>query len=133
MMFFLVDCIYRRYHTRSIVEINGILNFTPNLAISVIFMTIFFAGLPGTLKYVVEFYIFSGFLEISPSSCFILMLIANSVGLIGFSKCWYNLVFGGKKDVFHTFPLDLTFKELYILFYCFFFLFFFSFFPIFFF
>jgi NADH:ubiquinone oxidoreductase subunit 4 (subunit M) len=87
MMFFLVDCIYRRYHTRSIVEINGILHFTPNLAIYVIAMTIFFAGLPGTLKYVVEFYIFSGFLEISPSSCFLLMTIANAVGLIGFSKC----------------------------------------------
>jgi NADH-quinone oxidoreductase subunit M len=87
MMFFLVDCIYRRYHTRSIVEINGILNFTPNLAINVIFMTIFFAGLPGTLKYVVEFYIFSGFIEISPSSCLILMTIANAIGLIGFSKC----------------------------------------------
>jgi len=129
MMFFLVDCIYRRYHTRSIVEINGILHFTPNLAIFVIAMTIFFAGLPGTLKYVVEFYIFSGFLEISPTSCFILMCAANAVGLIGFSKCWYNLVFGGRKDIFHVFPLDLTFKEIYMLVYCFFFLFFFSFFP----
>jgi NADH:ubiquinone oxidoreductase subunit 4 (subunit M) len=69
------------------VEINGILHYTPNLAIAVIFMTIFFAGLPGTLKYIVEFYIFSGFLEISPSICFFLMLIANAVGLIGFSKC----------------------------------------------
>lgn len=129
MMFFLVDCIYRRYHTRSIVEINGILHFTPNLAIFIVLMTIFFAGLPGTLKYVVEFYIFSGFLEISPTTCFILMCVANAVGLIGFSKCWYNLIFGGRRDVFHVFPLDLTFKEIYILFYCFFFLFFFSFFP----
>ena len=133
LMFFLVDCLYRRYHTRSLVEINGILHFTPNLAISIILMTIFFAGLPGTLKYVVEFYIFSGFLEISPSSTFILMIIANAFGLIGFSKCWYNLIFGGRKDVFHTFPLDLTFKEIYILFFFFFFLFFFSFFSFFFF
>jgi len=129
LMFFLVDCLYRRYHTRSLVEINGILHFTPNLAISIIIMTIFFAGLPGTLKYVVEFYIFSGFLEISPSSTFILMIIANAFGLIGFSKCWYNLVFGGRKDVFHAFPLDLTYKEIYTLFFSFFFLFFFTFFS----
>lgn len=127
LMFFLVDCLYRRYHTRSLVEINGILHFTPNLAISIIIMTIFFAGLPGTLKYIVEFFIFSGFLEISPSSTFLLMFIANAFGLIGFSKCWYNLVFGAKKDVFHAFPLDLTFKEFYILLFSFFFLFFFSF------
>jgi len=87
LMFFLVDCLYRRYHTRSLVEINGILHFTPNLAFTVILMTIFFAGLPGTLKYIVEFYIFSGFLEISPTVTFILMITANAFGLIGFSKC----------------------------------------------
>jgi len=86
MMFYIVDCVYRRYHTRSIVEINGLLHYTPNLAITVLLMTIFFAGLPGTLKYIVEFYIFSGFLEISPSITFLLMLIANALGLIGFSK-----------------------------------------------
>ena len=129
IMFFLVDCIYRRYHTRSIVEINGILQFTPNLAIYIIIMTVFFSGLPGTLKYIVEFYIFSGFLEISPSICFILMFIANGLGLIGFNKCWYNLIFGGFKNVFHNFPLDLTIKEIFYFFYCFIFLFFFSFFS----
>ena len=128
MMFFLVDCIYRRYHTRSIIEINGILHFTPNLALFILGMIVFFAGLPGTLKYTVEFYIFSGFLEFSPTSCFILMCMANTFGLIGFSKCWYNLVFGGHKNVFHGFPLDLTFKEIFVLFFCFFFLFFFVFF-----
>jgi hypothetical protein len=57
------------------------------------------------------------------------MLIANAVGLIGFSKCWYNLIFGGQKEVFHAFPIDLTLKETFILFFCFFFLFFFSFFS----
>jgi NADH-quinone oxidoreductase subunit M len=132
LMFYLVDCLYRRYHTRSLVEINGILHFTPNLALVIIFMTVFFAGLPGTLKYIVEFYIFSGFLEISPSSTFLLMLIANAFGLIGFSKCWYNLIFGGRKDVFHSMPLDLTYKEIYIFTFCFYFLFSFSFFAFFF-
>ena len=128
MMFYIVDCVYRRYHTRSIVEINGLLHYTPNLAIVILLMTIFFAGLPGTLKYIVEFYIFSGFLEISPSITFILMLVANALGLIGFSKNWYNLTFGAKKEVFHSFPIDLSFKEIYIFSFCFFFLFFFYFF-----
>jgi len=86
LMFFLVDCLYRRFHTRSIVELNGILHLTPNLAISVVLMLVFFAGLPGTIKFISEFYIFSGFLELSPISCFTLMFIANVIGLIGFSK-----------------------------------------------
>lgn len=87
LMFFLVDCIYRRFHTRSLVEINGILQLTPNLGISILLMCIFFAGLPGTIKFISEFYLFSNFLEISPFACLILMFLANVLGLIGFSKC----------------------------------------------
>jgi multicomponent Na+:H+ antiporter subunit A len=87
LMFFIVDCVYRRYRTRSIVEINGILHLTPNLGISIILMVVFFAGLPGTIKFISEFYLFSSFFEISPFMCIMLMLIANVFGLIGFSKC----------------------------------------------
>jgi hypothetical protein len=58
-----------------------------------------------------------------------LMTIANAIGLIGFSKCWYNLIFGAKKEIFHVFPLDMTFKENFIMLYCFFFLFIFCFFS----
>jgi len=87
LMFYLVDCIYRRFHTRSLIEINGIFNVTPNLGISILFMIIFFAGLPGTLKFTVEFYIFSALMAVSPLLCLFLMFVANVIGLIGFSKC----------------------------------------------
>jgi NADH:ubiquinone oxidoreductase subunit 4 (subunit M) len=86
-MFFIVDCVYRRYRTRSIVEINGILHLTPNLGIAIILMVVFFAGLPGTIKFISEFYLFSAFFEISPMMCILLMFLANVLGLIGFSKC----------------------------------------------
>lgn len=58
LMFFLVDCIYRRFHTRSIYNLSGLLIETPNLAICIVAMVIFFSGLPGTLKFICEFYIF---------------------------------------------------------------------------
>ena len=128
LMFFLVDCVYRRYHTRSLVEINGILHLTPNLGISILTMCVFFSGLPGTIKFISEFYIFSGFLEVSPIACFILMFMANVLGLIGFSKCWFNAVFGMHKKNMKYLPLDLTSKELLIILFCFAFLLFFSFF-----
>ena len=118
LMFFLVDCLYRRYHTRSIVEITGMLHLTPNLAISIVLMLIFFAGLPGTIKFISEFYIFSGFLELSPILCFILMFIANVIGLVGFSKAWFNSIFGMTRKYKNTIITDLSFKELYIIFYC---------------
>jgi NADH:ubiquinone oxidoreductase subunit 4 (subunit M) len=69
------------------VEVNGILHLTPNLGIAILFMCVFFSGLPGTIKFITEFYIFSGFLEISVFSFFFLMFVANVFGLIGFSKC----------------------------------------------
>jgi len=129
LMFFLVDCLYRRYHTRSIVELNGILHLTPNLAISIVLMLIFFAGLPGTIKFISEFYIFSGFLELSPILCFILMFIANVIGLVGFSKAWFNVIFGMTRKYKYMVITDLSYKELYIIFYCLIFLFFFSYFS----
>lgn len=127
LMFFLVDCIYRRYHTRSLTSLSGILHLTPNLGISIIIMVIFFSGLPGTLKFISEFYLFAGLIEISATTCFLIMFIANVIGLIGFSKCWFNAIFGINFNLNHQGFLDLTVKELFIVFYCFFFLFFFSF------
>ena len=127
LMFFLVDCIYRRYHTRSLINLSGILQLTPNLGIAILVMVIFFSGLPGTLKFISEFYLFSGIIEISTSTCFFIMFIANVIGLIGFSKCWFNSVFGINYNISQNAFLDLTFKEIFIIFYCFFFLFFFSF------
>jgi len=129
LMFFVVDCIYRRFFTRSIIEINGLLQINPNLSFLIILMIIFFAGLPGTLKFVVEFYIFAGLLELSLVLTFVLIFVANVLGLIGFSKNWFNLIFGISKKNFKVLPLDLTYKEIYISFLCFAFLLFFSFFT----
>ena len=87
-------------------------------------MLIFFSGLPGTIKFISEFYIFSGLLEYSPTICFLLMFIANVLGLIGFSKPWFNSIFGMPKKNTKYLPLDITIKELYIIVYCFFLMFF---------
>jgi hypothetical protein len=57
------------------------------------------------------------------------MFVANVLGLIGFSKSWFNAVFGMPKKNTKYLPMDLTFKELYIILYCYFFLFIFSYFS----
>jgi hypothetical protein len=43
------------------------------------------------------------------------MFTANVVGLIGFSKAWFNSVFGLSKKHLNAIPMDLTFKEIYII------------------
>jgi len=86
IFFFLVDTISRRFYTRNIVEINGILHLTPNLGIVILLSCIFYSGLPGTLKFISEIYIFSGLLDITPLSTIIVLFVANFFGLLGFSK-----------------------------------------------
>lgn len=127
-MFFMVDCIYKRFHTRSIVSINGIFSLCPNLAISILVMLVCFSGLPGTVKYTVEFLLFGGLMEYSLLFCFLIMVTANILGLIGFSKNWFNAIFGLKIKKVTYAVLDLTAKELLIVCILVFFLFYFSFF-----
>lgn len=110
-MFFTVDCIYRRYHTRSIVEINGLLHLVPNLSGAVILLCLFYSGIPCTVKFISEFYIFNGFFESSVVTCSFLMFTVNVVGIIGFSKCWFNSIFGISKKNMKNSALDLSRKE----------------------
>jgi hypothetical protein len=46
-------------------------------------------------------------------SCFVTFFIANCLGLIGFSKCWFNSIFGLNFRVSNI--NDLTIKEIYII------------------
>jgi len=119
IFFFFVDCVYRRYNSRNIVEINGILHITPNLGIMILLGCVLYSGLPGTMKFLSELYVFTGFLENGPFSTFIVIFTANFLGIIGFSKVWYNVVFGITPLKSFLLPKDLSFKEIYIISFCF--------------
>jgi NADH:ubiquinone oxidoreductase subunit 4 (subunit M) len=118
MFFFFVDCVNRRFQSKSIVEINGILHIAPNLGTLVLLGMILFSGLPGTLKFISELYVFAAFFETTPVSALIVVYTANFIGLIGFSKVWYNAVFGMTVLKSVNSPKDLSYKELYILALC---------------
>jgi len=117
-MFFLVDCVQRRYNSRSVLELSGILHITPNLGISLFVMCILYSGIPGTMKFVCEFYLFSQLLNISLLGTFILLVFANFIGVIGFCKCWYTVIFGMSQKYSKKRIVDLTAKEIYIIFFC---------------
>ena len=133
LMFFIVDCLQRRFNSRNVVEISGVLQITPMLGISIITMCVLYAGLPGTLKFTCEFYIFCGLFELTPLLTSFLFFVANVLGLIGFSKCWFDATFGLNLKNHKLAPFDLNVKELYIIYISISFLFFFVFFSNFFF
>jgi len=126
LFFYLVDCIQRRYNTRSVTELSGILHSTPNLGIAILIGVILYAGLPGSLKFISEVYIFTGLLETAPLTVVILMWGANFLGILGFSKSWFNVVFGFSKKFKKNPPIDLTMREALVIFLCIFFMFFFQ-------
>ena len=133
LMFYIVDCLQRRFNSRNVVEISGVLQITPMLGIAIIVMCLLYAGLPGTLKFTCEFYIFCGLFELTPTLTLLLFFFANVLGLIGFSKCWFDATFGMNAKNHKLAPLDLNIKELYIIYISISFLFFFTFFSNFFF
>ncbi len=118
LMFFLVDCIQRRYKSRLVSELSGIIHTTPNLGIALIIMVIMYSGLPGTIKFVSELYIYTGLIESAPFTCLLLLFGANFFGLIGFSKCWFNVIFGLSMKNQDKLPVDLTWKEILIIAMC---------------
>lgn len=115
LMFYIVDCLQRRFNSRSVVELSGILQITPNLGIVIMVMCVLYAGLPGTLKFTCEFYIFCGLFELTPTLTILLFIITNVLGLISFSKCWFDVIFGINIKSVKFVPLDLNVKEFYII------------------
>jgi hypothetical protein len=52
-------------------------------------------------------------LDIAPLSAIIVLFGANFFGLIGFSKVWFNVVFGMTSINKNCIVNDLSYKELY--------------------
>lgn len=128
MFFYFVDCINRRYLSRNIVEVNGVLHITPNLGVAILLGFVLFSGLPGTMKFISEIYIFSGLLVTAPTTVVIILIFANFIGLIGFAKGWFNVVFGLSPTKGTKPPKDLSLKEIFIIGLCIFGLFFYGYF-----
>jgi NADH:ubiquinone oxidoreductase subunit 4 (subunit M) len=118
LLFYTVDCIQRRFHSRSIVELSGILNVLPNLGTVIFINTALYSGLPGTLKFLSEIYVYNGLLEVAPISLLLIMFASNFLGIIGFSKCWFNVLFGMTVKNQKYLHVDLNTKEILIILIC---------------
>jgi len=86
VMFYLVECIYIRYFSRSVFIVKGIFFSFNQLSLSIILMCIIFSGIPGSFKFVCELYVFNCIFNYSAVVCFFLVFFVNVIGLIGFSK-----------------------------------------------
>lgn len=122
LLFYTVDCVQRRFHTRSIPELAGILQTHPHLGLIIFLNCVLYSGLPGTLKFISELYLYNGLLENSFLLGGILFFGCNYLGLLGFCKCWYNVLFGLTINNKQAISIDITLKESLVILTCYFFL-----------
>lgn len=117
LMFFLVDCVQRRYQSRQTAEIVGMAHSSPNLGLSVIFMVLMYLAIPGTLKFSCEFMLLCYISDISFVLFFLVLIAASTIAPTAFAKIWYGCVFGmpKRKAFLHN---DLSHKEGLIILMC---------------
>ena len=116
LLFYLVDLIYYRWLTRNTNLLTGILISTPILGNSILAMKLIFLGIPGTLKFIIEFLFINYFIDHMLYLVLIFILV-NVFAALGFVKIWLNTLFGVPQGGFQRktrLILDLTAKEIVI-------------------
>lgn len=111
IFFLLSDTIYRRFNTRTTYNTYGLLNNQSVLGYIIFICCIFFSGLPFTLKFIVEVYVYTQLFNTNFTLMFIIILICNWIGLVSFNKHWFYTLFGTPKN---TILIDVSLRELYI-------------------
>lgn len=112
LLFFTVDILIKRFHTRIVTNITGIIQVMPLFGLCMIITLLLFTGLPFTIKFFLEINIFNLLLNFNIELTILIIFIANWIGLLGFSKIWFNLLFG--RPQFNGIVYDLTIRELII-------------------
>lgn len=117
LMFFLVDLIQKRFGTRLLSELSGIIHVCPNLGVSIILMCLSFLALPFTLKFSCEFILFSGIADLSLMLLMIIVITTNWIAPISFCRSWYGILFGIPNKKYRK-SLDLDIKDLIVVALC---------------
>ena len=112
IFFFIVDCLYKRYKSRSIYNIYASFNFYPITTFIIIFSCLGFNAFPGSLKFFLELFIFSALFEINFLSILVVFIILNWLGTVSFTYLWFRGFFGIKSPKQVNYLIDLTKKEL---------------------
>lgn len=117
LMFYLVECIYKRYHSRSLYKVYGISQLFPNLGIAIWGMLIVFFGFPGTLKFYAELQLCMYLANNSLVLALFVAFVFIFVGAVGFARCWFSVLYGhpGDKSNNVVSRLDLTVEEALII------------------
>ena len=114
-LFFVIGVLYNRFHTKNIKYYNGIIFNMPILSICFFSLSVSNFGMPGTLNFIGEFYIFSSFSN--SDILYIYIGVFLSILLSSFYTIYlYNhIIFGNSNKFFYYNTLDISILEFFIL------------------
>lgn len=115
LMFYLVEVIYNRTHTRNLDSISGLAALFPKLSKSVWFMLFIFWGLPLTLKFFVEFWILLSIYLTNSVFLFFFIISLLLLANISVTRSWLYLLYGSLQQKYNN--TDLSFFEINVIFY----------------
>ena len=110
LLFFIVDCVYRRLYTRSTIKSQGLISNCSSIGVSIILTQLIYIGLPGSAKFIIELNFITSFIITYTLTIFYFILI-NLVSIFGFSKNLFNLIFGNNYILQANKIFDLTYLE----------------------
>ena len=115
LLFYLVEILYYRFQSRNINIISGLFLINPNLGNLILIIKLLFIGIPGSLKFIIEFMFIFQYLD-ELFFITIIFILFNILAATGFVKTLLNINFGlinnlSKCRVF----LDITNKEFSLL------------------
>lgn len=113
--FLLVDAVTRRFKTRLISEVTGLVWLTPWLYFLLLSLLVVFLGFPGSLFFLAEVSFFLFYLDINTTWACILLLFIYGYFSICFFKNWFILLFNYSYIFMSSILIrDLDLKELFL-------------------
>jgi formate hydrogenlyase subunit 3/multisubunit Na+/H+ antiporter MnhD subunit len=94
LFFFIVDCVYKRYKTRTTVGVYGVFNESFFLGIFILISLFLYLGFPFTIKFFIELKLFLFLFSYNYIIMIILIFLLNFFGSFFFAKIWFNVLFG---------------------------------------
>jgi NADH-quinone oxidoreductase subunit M len=91
--FLLIDAVTRRFKTRLITEISGLVWLVPNLYLIILLFLVTFLGFPGSILFISEILFFLFFFDINFNITLILLVLIYLINAICFFKNWFLLLF----------------------------------------
>lgn len=114
MFFFIIDIIYKRYYSRSILNVSGLIINYPLISLLLILSCLNYNGFPLSLKFLLEVFLFLSFFETNFFSVLVLTILLNWIGTINFTYLWFRTLFGINYCSYKKYNLDISKKELII-------------------